>query len=244
METIETTGLTLNEYCEINEISPSQVWSKIRHGELVSRTVSGRLKIFGQEDIGTISPKVMGATARDKSSLPDLPNVLPIRANTDDEDQDFPSGQVSIYEAEPTSEVALLIDHLSLAKEENKEILRMTRDSIGKITEMSEQLLESKEQIIDAHKQTIQEKNLIVEVQQEKIENLRAKLKEAKLDSASEDFDRQMSEQKNMYEEMIAAKESRIESLTDKQSTLEKEMRKLRQDYEDLEMLARTLAKD
>lgn len=251
METIGNEGLTLNQYCEMNEISPSSVWQKIRQGELVSRTIGGRLKIFGNESVSTVSPRVFGATAKDSSAnfLPDLPNVSPIRQGIETEANSLavqPSS-ISIYEQSDNSDLALLIDHLSLAKEENKEILRMTQDSIRKITEMSEQLLESKEQVVDAHKQTIQEKNLIIEVQQEKIEGLRRKLKNNRSTSEEKnrvDFDFQLSKQQEMYDKMLTEKELRIESLSEKISSMQVEMLKLRQEYEDLEILARTLAKD
>ena len=47
-------------------------------------------------------------------------------------------------------EVALLLDHLSLAKEENREILRLTQDSMGRLTQMTDAMLQMKDDVISA----------------------------------------------------------------------------------------------
>lgn len=47
-----------------------------------------------------------------------------------------------------STEVALLLDHLSLAKEENREILRLTQDSINRITHMAETMMAMKDEIL------------------------------------------------------------------------------------------------
>lgn len=47
-------------------------------------------------------------------------------------------------------ELALLLDHLSLAKEENREILKMTQESIRKVSELSDTIVEMKDAVIEA----------------------------------------------------------------------------------------------
>jgi hypothetical protein len=66
------------------------------------------------------------------------------------------------------SEIALLLDHLSLAKEENKEIIRLTQDTIARVTEMSESIVEMKDEVIDAKNTQIDMmKEKFIEQQQE-----------------------------------------------------------------------------
>jgi hypothetical protein len=52
-------------------------------------------------------------------------------------------------------EMALLLDHLSLAKEENREILRMTQESIRKVTELTDTIVEMKDSVIEAREAQI-----------------------------------------------------------------------------------------
>ncbi len=50
-----------------------------------------------------------------------------------------------------TAHVALLIDHLSLAKEENREILRLTQSSLEHITKTTEAIIHAKDALISKH---------------------------------------------------------------------------------------------
>ena len=84
-------------------------------------------------------------------------------------------------------EMALLLDHLSLAKEENREILRLTQDSIRKVTELTDSIVEMKDALIEA-------------------------------------------------------KQTQILTLKEQLDAKDREIRKLLQQREDLEMLARTMA--
>jgi hypothetical protein len=52
--------------------------------------------------------------------------------------------------SQPSTELALLIDHLSLSKDENREILRLAQESIRKITELSDTLVAMKDAVIEA----------------------------------------------------------------------------------------------
>ncbi|MDA9951141.1 keratin [Oligoflexaceae bacterium] len=239
---INTNGLTLSEYCNVKGDSPSSVWQKIRAGELISRAIHGRLKIFDSSQVGHISPRPFGATAKNRAEnaeLPELPDLEDVAKSTA---VSVTSGQVSVITgAEHGQEVSLLIDHLSLAKEENREILSLTQSSIRKITEMSEQLLEAKEQVIDAHKQTIHEKNLLIEMQQEKIQNA-PKPQTGSRKKLQQVWERRLADQKKTYEKIIQDKDDKVDLLSAELTRLSAEMMKLRQDYEDLDTLARTLA--
>jgi hypothetical protein len=49
-----------------------------------------------------------------------------------------------------TPELALLLDHLSLAKEENREILKLTEQSMQRVCAMSEALVQMKDAVIQS----------------------------------------------------------------------------------------------
>ena len=47
-----------------------------------------------------------------------------------------------------STELALLLDHLSLAKEENREILRLTQDTLTKLSAMTDAVVQMKDEVI------------------------------------------------------------------------------------------------
>jgi pilus assembly protein TadC len=72
-------------------------------------------------------------------------------------------------------EVALLIDHLSLAKEENREILRLTHESMSRLSEMTDKMLDMKDSIISSKDEQMQ---ILKQRLAEQTEQLRQVLRE------------------------------------------------------------------
>jgi hypothetical protein len=58
--------------------------------------------------------------------------------------------------AAQTPEVALLIDHLSLAKEENREILNFAQQSLAQVREITSQIVSSKDELLRLREEKIQ----------------------------------------------------------------------------------------
>ncbi len=69
-------------------------------------------------------------------------------------------------------ELSLLIDHLSLVREENQELVKMTQQSIEKISELSHALIESKDQIIQTKNNEIQNLNVKLTSQETELKML------------------------------------------------------------------------
>ena len=239
-------GVTIQEYSRSQKIPEPEAWRQLRRGELVGRTFEGRLYVFTdvQETLpenieSQLSPAIneliadepqevllsdtleqhdfptheesktlqeldmekpmagtddlVHATLSSKfsaSSLPPLPGSESDALR--DNDRTFhgasssPQVLPATTERVTNTELALLLDHLSLAKEENREILKMTQESIRKVTELTDTIVEMKDTVIDA-------------------------------------------------------KETQIMFLKDQLETREKEIRKLMQQKEDLEILAQTI---
>lgn len=190
-------GVTLEDYARKANISEAEVWRRLRRGELVGRSLKGRLIIFKSLDASTEAqgaveddlPKVVAtALDLDLDALPPLPMDEPRAASGPGASAGAAGHYLTLSgERSGSPELALLLDHLSLAKEENREILRMTQDSMRKVTELTETIVEMKDTVIEAK-------------------------------------DTQLS----MLQEQLQASEIQI--------------RKLRQQNEDLEMLARAVA--
>ena len=192
-------GLPLDEFARKCGQSEAEVWRRLRGGELIGRTQKGRLYVFEQEPqfdlIEEEAPKtpVAGHVERlDLRDLPPLPDASEAAAASNP--TPGPTVRAGAYLAlsgdkSSTPEMALLIDHLSLAKEENREILRLTQDSIRRVTELTDRIVEMKDQL-------------------------------------------------------IVAKETEVELLRRELAAEKTRARRLAQQNEDLEMLARTMAAD
>jgi hypothetical protein len=239
-------GVTIQEYSRNQKIPEPEAWRQLRRGELVGRTFEGRLYVFTnvQDPLpvnieSQLSPAINELIAHEQeenllsyrldrhdfpvtkesetsqelemekilagtdelvhatlsaqfsaSSLPPLPSDEPEILK--DSERTFHGASSSpqvlpvATERVTNTELALLLDHLSLAKEENREILKMTQESIRKVTELTDTIVEMKDTVIDA-------------------------------------------------------KETQIMFLKDQLETREKEIRKLMQQKEDLEILAQTI---
>lgn len=117
------------DFAQRHSLSEAEVWRRLRAGELLGRSEKGRLMVL---DDGR------GLEAGD---LPPLPGASAPLVDT---------GLAVSPGAGASSEVALLLDHLSLAKEENREILRMTQDAIRKVTELTDSVVAMKNAVIES----------------------------------------------------------------------------------------------
>lgn len=205
-------GLSIEDYAKKHDLSEAEVWRMLRRGELLGRTQQGHLLVFGsaadaangaaatppppQPEPAPATPPPAAAASGgpapearidDLSFLPPLPGIDGDQLHGRSGASAGGSFLALSGERASSPELALLLDHLSLAKEENREILRMTQDSIKKISDMSDAMLEMKDRVIDARET-----------------------------------------------ELLALKEQLAQR--------DAEMKKLRQQNEDLEMLARTMA--
>ena len=163
-ESARREGLALEDYARLMSMTETEVWRRLRRGELVGRTHKGRLTIFSSlaaaegfdVDLETLHERLAeaqsssepgapfgAAMAGEAAPLPPLPHAAPEPARA--------GGFLALSGQQTHSpEMALLLDHLSLAKEENREILRLTQDSIRKVTELTESLVEMKDAVIEA----------------------------------------------------------------------------------------------
>ena len=181
---------TIEEFALLADLTEDEVWEGLKVGQLTGRMRLGQILVYGpiplraapeQEPVAPLSAEAQayGAVAAE-GELPPLPLAT-------DELDDFEgpprrfetavlphAASLAVRpESQVAPEIALLLDHLSLAKEENREILRMTQQSIRKVTELSEQLVEGKEQLIRAKDVEIHALRDAIDVQRREITRLR-----------------------------------------------------------------------
>ncbi len=159
----EFAGIELSLYAKDQNISEHEVWNKIRSGDLIGRSFNGKLYIH-EPNGGTASELDRLQASGD---LPPLP------------DRDDSYSQNTLQESN-APEMALLLDHLSLSKEENKEILRLSQDSITRITQMSDtivalkdELLRAKEEQLDGLREKMKTKDFEITQLKQELEDLR-----------------------------------------------------------------------
>jgi len=149
---IEIDGLELSVAAQILGVSLDDIWRQIRNGKLIARTERGQVLVYTDCDsfasIEGLPPLPSsqvtveaGTTAGTSKKL----NMEPDKAVRMEEL--YPSALVQSASSE-RQEIALLIDHLSLAKEENREILRLTNESMSRLSEMTDKMLDMKDSII------------------------------------------------------------------------------------------------
>ena len=161
-------GLPLEDYAREAALSEAEVWKRLRRGDLIGRTQRGRLFVYAREaavppehpvsagapsqNSGTFGAWVTDNASRAALGEPAGGTLPPLPAGGDTARQGAAGGGFMALTGERTSspEMALLLDHLSLAKEENREILRLTQHSIQKVTELTDKIVEMKDTVIEA----------------------------------------------------------------------------------------------
>lgn len=169
----EIHGLELREYSRKFNLETSEVWKKIRRGELVARTENGFIYVYGHSVPDHSLSDFTNETGQLQKSPTDANNVfprgdldelppLPMEINTD-------ASETRYLEDSSSPTVALLLDHLALAKEENRKVLAFTQDAIIRITKMSDTIVDMKDSLIN-------EKEKLLKVQEQKINSLNSQL--------------------------------------------------------------------
>ncbi len=151
-------GLTIEEYARRQRLSPDEVWNLLRRGQLVGRTSRGKVLVYESISAAAIANPAP-SSYRSQSTEGDLPPLEfgatgnPAGALQGATSTGFQGTQNSIISMETSglpqsTELALLLDHLSLAKEENREILRLTQDTLTKLSAMTDAVVQMKDEVI------------------------------------------------------------------------------------------------
>jgi len=152
----DNAALTLEEYCLSINRAPFDVWEDIRAGRLEAREFGGEVFILSR-------PPARGGAAVDREELPSLwqgeKSFLSIKG-----------------EQSESPEIALLIDHLSLAKEENREILAFAQKSLEQVRETTAQIVSAKDELLAIKNEKIKlleeqlmaERDSLIKLKQEK----------------------------------------------------------------------------
>lgn len=165
----ESLPINIEKYSEIHKIPPFIIWEKIKKGQLIARELGGEIFILPAVNEVKIGER-MGASSKplDHIEIPqDNINAKTTRTpenffksqTKNDELPQLPLKDKFIgFDGELTGspEVALLLDHLSIAKEENKEILKMAQKSLEQVKEATKDIVNAKDDVILSKEEKIQ----------------------------------------------------------------------------------------
>ncbi len=167
-------GMELSKAARHLGVSIDEIWRRVRNGKLVARTDRGQVMVYTD-----------ASTVVTMEGLPPLPHVAePEWMKSTSNAQESKTirtdhNQISVISDRVSSsdrqEIALLIDHLSLAKEENREILRLTQESMSRLSEMTDKMLDMKDSIISSKDEQMQ---ILKQRLAEQTEQLRQVLRE------------------------------------------------------------------
>ncbi len=163
--TDEIDGLELSDAADMLGVSVDEVWRRIRNGVLLARTEKGKVLVYTDQ-----------AFSGQNDHLPPPPDLTPTNQGYGAiRDLAFELPRTELAVSRHSQEIALLIDHLSLAKEENREILRLTQDSMARLTQMTDAMMDMKDSIIASKEEQM---SILKERLAEESANLLCALKE------------------------------------------------------------------
>lgn len=169
-------AMPLEKYAEIKKMPPFLIWEEIKKGKIIARQINGEVYILPSNNSSeSISDKRVGATSGSNSiSFSEIASGKNHGGNTKEKIRrsgasSAPSNEASLpnlpqakeeflgLDGNPSNspEVALLLDHLSLAKEENKEILQMAQKSLDQVKEITREIVATKDSLLEAKEEKI-----------------------------------------------------------------------------------------
>lgn len=173
---VEIDGLDLETAADRLGIGIDDLWRRIRNGQLMARSLRGKVYIYSSLSHPDQSPAIRdvhGASALPPISMISEQNTAQIVLTRLQES--LPENSLNNSIAVVNHDISVLVDHLNLAKEENREIIRLTQDSMSRLTEMTDAMIQMKDEVITAREQQVE---MLNERLRNQADQLRAALKE------------------------------------------------------------------
>lgn len=150
-------GLEIEHFAVQQGLTTQQVWDLLKAGKIFGKASGGRLFVFDEESSFLMGDKSELDSPKIPGFLPPLPGQNPrtiVGAQKDGE----PAMNLPALARDPANhtEMTLFLDHLSLAKEENREILHLARESVARVTSLSDTVIAVKDSLIEAKDREIQ----------------------------------------------------------------------------------------
>lgn len=167
-QTSQFVPVSIEKFSEIKSMPPFMIWEEIKKGKLIARQINNKVHILMAKS-HVDSAKDIGNDLYSNSKLKFTEIQKPSEASHSEAGRTGASAKAGSLPALPTAlskemglsglssqpEIALLLDHLSLAKEENKEILAMAQSSLAQVREITQQIISAKDDLLTAKEEKI-----------------------------------------------------------------------------------------
>jgi hypothetical protein len=176
-------GMDIEMAADALQVDVEEIWRRIRRGDLLARSQLGKVFVY--------TDHAQFEVDQDRfSALPDLPfqklqgarherlaGNLGDHPGVDIQLWD-PGVSTSLVSTDQSYQFDELIRLLNMAKEENREIIRLTSDSMSQLSQMTDEMLHLKDQVIEARE--LQVRNLEADVRgtREEIQKLRQEVED------------------------------------------------------------------
>lgn len=164
----ELNGVEIKIFAQDQNLSEAEVWNRVRRGELIARSSAGKVYIHPLSPTSQLD-HTMNISMPSTDHLPPLPSA------------DSLGNSSALTHDVHTPEIALLLDHLSLSKEENKEILKLTQESIARITQMSDTIVSMKDELIKLKDEQMENMRDKMKTQEQQLGRLRQEVEDLKM---------------------------------------------------------------
>ena len=176
VDDVDIDGMDLETAAQTLGIGVEDLWRRIRNGPVMARSMRGKVYVYAHVAPSPgVSHQAAGIQAAEE--LPPAPAEVPSPRQivVTQMTESVPNADLGSNLELANREISLLIDHLSLAKDENRDIIRFTRESMNRLTDMTDTMLQMKDEVISAREQQVEMLNERMRIQ---TEELRAALRE------------------------------------------------------------------
>ena len=172
--------LKLEDYAKFMDLTEQAVWLMVRSGNLYSRYRDDQLYV-SESPIAELPVPVAKPSEAMKLKNTDLESQFDQKLEHFETSQRLVKELVIRNTEQPSDEIALLIDHLSLSKEENREVLNLAKQSIAQMTEMTEKVVAMKDTLIASKQKQIELLEEKLNLESEKINKLKQNIEDMEM---------------------------------------------------------------
>lgn len=152
VEDADIDGLDIESAAFQLGVSTDDVWRRIRNGQLIARSNFGKVYVYtdltsAERMVGDESSQLPPAPTDTRSQSQLLISHVDFVDHLENDD-----GQSLLA---VNRNLSVLMDHLQQAKEENREIIRFTSDSMQRLTELTDSMLKMKDDVIHSREEQV-----------------------------------------------------------------------------------------
>ena len=170
VDDVDIDGQDLETAAHTLGIGVEDLWRRIRNGQVMARSMRGKVYVYASaSQVPPLTTQTVQTPSPDELPAPPTEAPLPRQIVVTQMEATLPHADLGTNLELANREISLLIDHLSLAKDENRDIIRFTRESMNRLTDMTDTMLQMKDDVISAREQQVEMLNERMRIQAEEL---------------------------------------------------------------------------